>query len=164
MRYEGNRQCKYVKSMKSLRATNDLIAVMGDLNDGPDRDTLSPLLGEGSDLTDTSEIEGLDFAGRPGNWGIGTAKGLYIDVARIISDSTHRRHLPCRCLGRKKVRFLSSTLRYPVPCKLLRIMRLYMLILTLSTKRKSLKHVIKEIPFLLPQEWYFSQQDYHSGL
>ncbi|MET1168054.1 MULTISPECIES: hypothetical protein [Bacillales] len=57
--------------MKSHRATNDPISVMGDLNDGPDRDTLSPLLGEGSDLTDKSEIEGLDFcwpASKMGHW------------------------------------------------------------------------------------------------
>ncbi|MDY7991041.1 hypothetical protein UY286_20545 [Paenibacillus polymyxa] len=60
---------------EGLRATNDLIAIMGDLNDSPGRDTLSPLLGEGSDLKDASEVEGFNFAGRPGTWGDGTAQG-----------------------------------------------------------------------------------------
>ncbi|MDR6781145.1 endonuclease/exonuclease/phosphatase family metal-dependent hydrolase [Paenibacillus peoriae] len=71
-----NKQAKRVREIyEGLRASNvELIAVMGDLNDSPDRDTLSPLLREGSDLKDASEIEGFDFAGRPGTWGDGEAK------------------------------------------------------------------------------------------
>ncbi|WP_415640192.1 endonuclease/exonuclease/phosphatase family protein [Paenibacillus taichungensis] len=70
------KQAKRVREIyDGLRASNvDLIAVMGDLNDSPDRDPLSPLLAEGSDLKDASEIEGFDFAGRPGTWGNGEAK------------------------------------------------------------------------------------------
>lgn len=70
------KQAKRVREIyECLRASNvDLIAVMGDLNDSPDRDPLSPLLAEGSDLKDASEIEGFDFSGRPGTWGNGEAK------------------------------------------------------------------------------------------
>ncbi|WP_246318164.1 MULTISPECIES: endonuclease/exonuclease/phosphatase family protein [Paenibacillus] len=48
--------------------------MIGDFNDSPDRDSLSPLLAEGSDLKDASQIESFDFAGRPGTWGNGEAK------------------------------------------------------------------------------------------
>ncbi|MMZ63643.1 Endonuclease/Exonuclease/phosphatase family protein [compost metagenome] len=70
------KQAKRVREIyEHLRASNiDLIAVMGDLNDTPDSDPLAPLLQDGSDLKDASEIEGFDFAGRPGTWGDGDAK------------------------------------------------------------------------------------------
>ncbi|WP_289355566.1 endonuclease/exonuclease/phosphatase family protein [Paenibacillus sp. S-12] len=70
------KQAKRVREIyEGLRASNiDLIAVMGDLNDSPDSDSLAPLLRDGSDLKDASEIEGFDFAGRPGTWGDGEAK------------------------------------------------------------------------------------------
>ncbi|WP_025675600.1 endonuclease/exonuclease/phosphatase family protein [Paenibacillus polymyxa] len=70
------KQAKRVREIyEHLRASNiDLIAVMGDLNDTPDSDPLAPLLRDGSDLKDASEIEGFDFAGRPGTWGDGDAK------------------------------------------------------------------------------------------
>lgn len=59
---------------QGLRAAgNELVSILGDLNDSPDRDPLSPLLGAGSDLRDVSEIAGFDFAGRPGTFGNGTA-------------------------------------------------------------------------------------------
>lgn len=59
---------------QELRAAGvDLIAIVGDLNDSPDRDPLSPLLGGGSDLKDASEVPGFDNGGRPGTYGNGNA-------------------------------------------------------------------------------------------
>ncbi|MEN2786183.1 endonuclease/exonuclease/phosphatase family protein [Sphingomonas qilianensis] len=54
-------------------AGNEFVAILGDLNDSPGRDPLSPLLGEGSDLRDVSEVAGFDNAGRPGTFGNCTA-------------------------------------------------------------------------------------------
>lgn len=49
------------------------VAIAGDFNDSPDSDPLSPLLGDGSDLKDISEVAGFDWAGRQGTYGNATA-------------------------------------------------------------------------------------------
>lgn len=71
-----NRQARRVREIyEELRQSgNDLVAIMGDLNDSPDRAPLAPLLREGSDLADASEIEGFDSGGRPGTWRNGEAR------------------------------------------------------------------------------------------
>jgi endonuclease/exonuclease/phosphatase family metal-dependent hydrolase len=51
----------------------DLIAIVGDFNDTPDSDPLSPLLGNGSDLRDISEHDTFEPDGRVGTFGNGTA-------------------------------------------------------------------------------------------
>jgi endonuclease/exonuclease/phosphatase family metal-dependent hydrolase len=56
-----------------LAAGHRFVAVVGDLNDTPMSDPLSPLLREGSSLRDISEHPDFDFAGRPGTFGNGTA-------------------------------------------------------------------------------------------
>ncbi|WP_431858689.1 endonuclease/exonuclease/phosphatase family protein [Azospirillum sp.] len=53
----------------------DLIAIVGDMNDTPDSDPLSPLLGSGSDLKDVSEHPNYQDDGRPGTYGNGTKSG-----------------------------------------------------------------------------------------
>ena len=57
----------------ALVATDPLVAVVGDMNDTPDSDPLSPLLGNGSTLRDVSEHAAFDDGGRPGTYGSGTA-------------------------------------------------------------------------------------------
>lgn len=49
------------------------IAVLGDFNDSPDSDPLSPLLGNGSDLKDVSDHPVFESDGRPGTFGNGTS-------------------------------------------------------------------------------------------
>lgn len=49
--------------------------MVGDLNDTPDSDPLSPLLGNGSDLKDVSEHPKWQDDGFPGTWGNGNASG-----------------------------------------------------------------------------------------
>jgi endonuclease/exonuclease/phosphatase family metal-dependent hydrolase len=51
------------------------IAVIGDLNDTPESDPLSPLLRQGSDLKDVSQHPAYQNDGRPGTHGNGTASG-----------------------------------------------------------------------------------------
>jgi endonuclease/exonuclease/phosphatase family metal-dependent hydrolase len=51
----------------------DLIAVLGDFNDTPDSDPLSPLLKNGSDLVDIFAHTKFTGDGRPGTFGTGTA-------------------------------------------------------------------------------------------
>lgn len=55
-----------------LRETNDLVAVLGDLNDTPDSQPLAPLLAN-SDLKDVSEHANFEDGGRPGTYRNGTA-------------------------------------------------------------------------------------------
>lgn len=70
------RQARRIREIyDGLRASgHDLVAIMGDLNDSPDRDPLSPLLGDGSDLRDVSAVAGFIDGGRPGTYGNCTAK------------------------------------------------------------------------------------------
>jgi endonuclease/exonuclease/phosphatase family metal-dependent hydrolase len=49
------------------------IAILGDLNDTPGSDPLSPLLGNGSDLQDIFDHDKFEGDGRPGTFGNGTA-------------------------------------------------------------------------------------------
>lgn len=51
----------------------ELIAIVGDFNDTPDSDPLSPLLGTESDLRDISTHENFEADDRPGTYGNGTA-------------------------------------------------------------------------------------------
>jgi len=51
----------------------DAIAIVGDLNDTPASDPLSPLLGSGSDLRDIFDHDKFEGDGRPGTFGNGTA-------------------------------------------------------------------------------------------
>lgn len=48
------------------------IAVLGDFNDTPDSPPLAPILKQGSDLRDVSEVAPFDDGGRPGTYGNGT--------------------------------------------------------------------------------------------
>lgn len=50
----------------------ELIAILGDLNDTPDSDPLSPLLGQGSDLKDITDHDAFVSDGRPGTFKNGT--------------------------------------------------------------------------------------------
>jgi len=47
----------------------ELIAILGDFNDTPASDPLSPLLGNGTDLRDIFEHPSFDDGGRPGTYG-----------------------------------------------------------------------------------------------
>lgn len=57
----------------ALVAIDPLIAVVGDMNDTPDSDPLSPLVGNGSTLKDVSTHANFDDGGRPGTYANGTA-------------------------------------------------------------------------------------------
>ena len=57
----------------ALVVTDPLIAVVGDMNDTPDSEPLSPFLGNGSTLKDVSEHANFDDGGRPGTFANGTA-------------------------------------------------------------------------------------------
>jgi endonuclease/exonuclease/phosphatase family metal-dependent hydrolase len=67
-------QAERVREIYSLRRSQgiDLIAILGDFNDTPDSDPLSPLLGAQSDLRDISEHPNYQSDGRPGTFGNGT--------------------------------------------------------------------------------------------
>jgi endonuclease/exonuclease/phosphatase family metal-dependent hydrolase len=71
------RQAERIKDIYDRRRAKGrkLIAVVGDLNDTPDSDPLSPLLGNGSDLKDVSEHPKWQDDGFPGTWGNGNASG-----------------------------------------------------------------------------------------
>lgn len=69
------RQAAYVRKLYQahLSAGDNLVAVIGDLNDSPDREPLSPLLSAGSSLRDASTHQLHDDGGRPGTHGNCTA-------------------------------------------------------------------------------------------
>lgn len=69
------RQATRVREIyEALRAAgNDLIAILGDFNDSPGNDPLSPLLANGSDLRDVTQVAGFEDGGRPGTYGNCTA-------------------------------------------------------------------------------------------
>jgi endonuclease/exonuclease/phosphatase family metal-dependent hydrolase len=74
------------------------VAVIGDLNDTPQRDPLSPLLGSGSDLRDISAHARFRSDGRAGTHGNGTASGKldYMLLspelfARVLDATVERR-------------------------------------------------------------------------
>lgn len=68
-------QATRVREIYDLRRAEgvDSIIVVGDFNDTPDSDPLSPLLGNGSDLRDITEHPHFEGDGRPGTYGNGTA-------------------------------------------------------------------------------------------
>jgi endonuclease/exonuclease/phosphatase family metal-dependent hydrolase len=70
------------------RAKHEAVAVVGDLNDSPDRDPLAPLIGQGSDLRDISRHPSFQRDGRPGTHGNGTAgsKIDYILLSPVLFD------------------------------------------------------------------------------
>jgi hypothetical protein len=57
---------------RQLRQKHDFIAVIGDLNDTPDSDPISPLFSQ-TGLKDISELPGFDDGGRPGTFKNSTA-------------------------------------------------------------------------------------------
>ena len=69
------RQSAYVRKLYDahLAAGHDLVAVIGDFNDSPERDPLGPLLSEGSSLRDISAHPQFADGGRPGTHGNCTA-------------------------------------------------------------------------------------------
>jgi endonuclease/exonuclease/phosphatase family metal-dependent hydrolase len=72
------RQAAQVRKIyDGLRGSNELVAVLGDLNDSPGSQPLAPLLAN-SDLKDVSEHANFEDDGRPGTFGNGTA-GQKID-------------------------------------------------------------------------------------
>lgn len=56
-----------------LNAGEKYVAVIGDLNDSPERPPLQPLVGNGSPLKDIFKVPGFDDGGRPGTHGNCTA-------------------------------------------------------------------------------------------
>jgi endonuclease/exonuclease/phosphatase family metal-dependent hydrolase len=79
------RQAVRVKEIyEELRQSNDLVAVLGDLNDTPDSPPLRALIAE-TDLKDASEHGDFDDGGRPGTYGNGTA-GNKIDYILLSPD------------------------------------------------------------------------------
>jgi predicted extracellular nuclease len=61
---------------KRLKEGYEYVAIMGDFNDSPENDPLSPLLRPNSKLTDIMELqEFYDPIGRPGTYGSGTKSG-----------------------------------------------------------------------------------------
>jgi len=71
------RQAKRVREIYEARTNegNDLIAVVGDLNENPGEAPLDPLLRDGSNLTDIMTHPKFTADGRPGTHGNGTASG-----------------------------------------------------------------------------------------
>jgi predicted extracellular nuclease len=67
-------QARRVREIYDLRRSQgvDLIAVLGDLNDTPDSDPLTPLLAAGSDLQDIFAHPQFGSDGRPGTYANGT--------------------------------------------------------------------------------------------
>lgn len=71
------RQAKRVNDIHKARLQEgvDPIAVVGDLNDTPDSDPLTPLLANGSPLVDVMAHPKFVGDGRPGTHGNGTRSG-----------------------------------------------------------------------------------------
>lgn len=68
-------QAQRVREIYDKRKSQGIhwIAIVGDFNDTPDSDPLSPLLGNGSDLQDITQHPKFVSDGRPGTFGNGTA-------------------------------------------------------------------------------------------
>lgn len=80
-------QAKRVREIYDVRRATGakFVAILGDLNDTPDSDPLSPLLGAGSDLKDISEHTKFQDDGHPGTYKNGTASGK-IDYILLSPD------------------------------------------------------------------------------
>lgn len=86
------RQASRVKAIyQSLRAHHPNVAVLGDLNDTPISDPLSPLIAE-TDLKDISQHAQFDDGGRPGTYANGTASNKidYVLLSPALFAATTR--------------------------------------------------------------------------
>lgn len=66
-----------------------MIAIVGDFNDTPDSDPLTPLLSDGSDLRDIFDHSNFQSDGRPGTYANGTLFPHYEEMtnaAQAASD------------------------------------------------------------------------------
>lgn len=72
---------------RQIRQKHDYIAIIGDFNDTPDSDPISPLFHQ-TGLKDISEIPGFDDDGRPGTYKNGTASDKidYILLSPALFD------------------------------------------------------------------------------
>jgi endonuclease/exonuclease/phosphatase family metal-dependent hydrolase len=93
-------QAQRVRELYEQRRSQglELIAVVGDFNDTPDSDPLSPLLGPGSELRDIAAHPEFQSDGRPGTFRNGTASNKldYLLLspalfARVISGGVFRK-------------------------------------------------------------------------
>ncbi len=84
-------QAQRVRDIYDLRRSQGIenIAIVGDFNDTPDRDPLSPLLSNGSDLKDIFDHPNFQSDGRPGTYGNG-AKSNKIDYV-LLSPTLFQR-------------------------------------------------------------------------
>lgn len=84
-------QAKRARELYELRRAQGIerIAVVGDFNDTPDSDPLSPLLGSGSDLKDIFDHSQFLSDGRPGTYANGTASNKidYILLSPVLWNS-----------------------------------------------------------------------------
>jgi endonuclease/exonuclease/phosphatase family metal-dependent hydrolase len=69
---------------RQLRQTHKYIAIVGDFNDTPDSDAISPLFSQ-TGLKDISALSGFDDGGRPGTFQNGTASNK-IDYILLSPD------------------------------------------------------------------------------
>jgi len=83
-------QAARVREIYELRKSEgvDSIAVVGDLNDTPESNPLSPLVGDGSDLLDITEHSRFESDGRPGTFANGTASNKidYVLLSPALFD------------------------------------------------------------------------------
>lgn len=81
------RQAQRVREIYDQRIDQGIenIIVLGDFNDTPDSDPLSPLLGNGSTLKDITEHSNFSSDGRPGTYANGTTSGK-IDYLLLSPD------------------------------------------------------------------------------
>jgi endonuclease/exonuclease/phosphatase family metal-dependent hydrolase len=86
-------QAKRVREIYEARKAQNIkhIAIVGDFNDTPDSDPLSPLLKNGSDLKDITEHPTFLSDGRPGTFGNGTAANKidYLLMSPALFNSVH---------------------------------------------------------------------------
>lgn len=84
-----HRQATRVRAVYEERraAGVELIAIVGDLNEVPDKEPMDPLLRDGSDLTDIMTHPKFQGDGRPGTFGNGTKSGKldYILMSSALS-------------------------------------------------------------------------------
>lgn len=83
-------QAARVREIYELRKSEGIndIVIVGDLNDTPDSDPLSPLLGDDSDLRDITEHPAFESDGRPGTYANGTASNKidYVLLSPALFD------------------------------------------------------------------------------
>jgi predicted extracellular nuclease len=83
-------QARRIREIYDLRRGEgvDNIVIVGDMNDTPDSDPLSPLLGNGSDLKDITEHPDFEDDGRPGTYKNGTASNKidYVLLSPALFD------------------------------------------------------------------------------